>query len=1463
MKSLRLVTLTLIFYLPLSFAAEDQWHKKASETFAALEKENKFVDNLTYSDLNVLPVGWKQTVGNQQFSIAISNIRLLETHAELTVFARMRIPQENLTLFFGGQGIKYSYSGSFIGDASLVLLDDIEIPINGCSKLVLKGGFDGESGRGDGKTYVTMECLGFKELSVCGEIQFSDSVLVQVNASNKPVNKPVTASFQTVIHDWNDWLMDITLPPFQVRGLDGFVFQVQKATFDFSDYRNSQVTFPTGYKKKYLTIGHEELWRGVFIKDFSLVFPEVFSSKEGRPSVEAHNLLIDDNGISGEFKASNVLPIEFGDASGWAFSVDDFMLAMEAHQITEAGFAGQIALPLSEKGTRLDYEAVIGFGNKYAMKVLLKDSLDFDCWSAKAVLKKNSYIQLEVLDGKFKPEACLNGYLDIRAPIGSSGKSVTKLENIEFNGLVLRTEIPYLQIGSLGYKGDINLFGFPVTVSKINLSTTGNKAKLGFDLWLNLDEKFVSASTGLEIAAEYKSKNGKYFWVGEGLNLSAVKIKNNDIGGIMTLDGSLEFMDDHSTYGSGFSGEIDLKFKKVVEGLSFSAATAFGKKNDFRYWFVDGLVGLPGTGIPVAAPINLTGFGGGLSYAMKKTSSKGLGISKTGCGYLPDSSMGLGLKAAVMFGTTSRSIAGDASFEIAFNRHGGLDFVGFYGYMEFLANISALGDLQNKIAGEFNKLVDLEADFVNKNRDAMDQLARWKQFSPNEAARVLTDSESKARKANMAASLGIQYDVSAKTLHANFDFYMNVAGGLVRGVGSGNRAGQAILHVSPSQWYLHMGRPDDRIGLEVGIPGLATVRSDSYFMMGNEMPGSPPPPEEVSDILKEKNESLDYMRDFNALQAARGLAFGSSWKVKTGDLQFLILYANFNAGMGFDIMLRDYGNIQCQGRNGPVGINGWYANGQGYAYLDGELGVKVNLWFIKGKFPIIKGATAALLQAQLPNPLWVRGNMGVSFNLLGGLAKGNMRFKFTLGEKCDLQYPGSSPVDLMMISDLTPVDRTQGLDVFTAPQLTLNAAEQKEFTVTEEDTRSYRIRLNEFNVYEGDRKIPGIIRWNEGKDVATFVSHDVLPPNKELQLKVKVGFEEKIDGAWKTVYTAGQVSEEKREITFTTGTAPDYIPLTNIQYAYPFVDQHYYFPGEFSSGFITLRRGQPYLFADRWKFKSRIVQEKTVVSETDYIYNEATRTVSFSLPKLAVGKTYGLSLQAVGEGTGSLEGGASKQVNLLDEDDSQLTQTLKTAENVTLSAGKELLAYGFSSSRYETFSKKIAEYGRNSQTLFDKIESLYLRMRQEVLKEIELFEDFELKGTPGMPPMISAVPLPEDRYYREIIYPLLYEKYPYSPENNYRKDFLATPLSNQVPVYLWTNYLPYSYDLPYHYYLDFHRIRALAKDRLPGHPLYNQQMGFPILQGGKYKIHLQYTLPGGKEKGTSATFTYNYERNEN
>jgi hypothetical protein len=180
-------------------------YRKAVETFANLDQSNNYTESLSYADMNVLPMGLKQTLNNISVTIAVSDMRWETTHSELTVFARLIIPQYDKPLFFGAQGIKLSHEGDIIGDASLVLMGDFSIPIHGgTAALTLKGSFDTNSGRAKEMTFVSIDCLGFKEMGISADVEFPQSLLKQVDDDGNELPGRVKGSFKTIVKDWND-----------------------------------------------------------------------------------------------------------------------------------------------------------------------------------------------------------------------------------------------------------------------------------------------------------------------------------------------------------------------------------------------------------------------------------------------------------------------------------------------------------------------------------------------------------------------------------------------------------------------------------------------------------------------------------------------------------------------------------------------------------------------------------------------------------------------------------------------------------------------------------------------------------------------------------------------------------------------------------------------------------------------------------------------------------------------------------------------------------------------------------------------------------------------------------------------------------------------------------------------------------------------------------------------------------
>ena len=1466
----------------------------ANAAVSKCDEMNKWLESLQPDDLNELPVGLKKTISNVTYKLAISSAVFHETFAELTVFAKVEIPQNPGQLFFGISGLKLSYKGGIIGDAKLVLLGDVPININGGnSQVILKGGFNLDNGQAaDDLTFLSMDCKGFKELGLAADLIFPRSLLIPCdkNGDQLPgVNDKVKGSFKTIVNDWNNMLVNISLPRFQVSGLDGFVFTVTNAVFDFSDTRNSStIIFPQGYELRHMNYPNPSMWRGVYVQTVDVMLPKTFQRKNSsdRISFGAHDLIVDNNGVSGLFYGKNILPYGSGSASGWKFSVDEFNIGIEANRLVAAGFKGNIGLPVADKDS-LTYEAVITQDNKYWLIVSPKGQLDFKLWQATCTLDSNSYVKLLVEDGKFMPEANLYGRLTIEPSTNPDGsKSIAKFKGVTFRGLRLRTRSPYFSVDYFGYEGEVKVGNFPVSIDKIALTVNDTHADLAFGLKLTLQDGAFKATTRLSIGCDFENKNGSHSWKIGKVRLESIKIDNAKLGGLI-LNGEARFMQDDPIYGDGFAGGINAQFTSL--GIEVQVRAIFGNtKGDtaFRYWFVDGMVRWsPGT--PIIGPIMLNGFAGGAYYHMSKMNPFA-GISKSLIPeYKPDNALGLGIKAGVLFCVTSPEVVNArAEFEVAFNNGGGIRYIGFFGNADIMKAVTdAVGDELEEAKKIFANGSAKEAEATEGMSDEQKKAAiaaeqEKRANDPQSAAAEIPCSIGGPNFKGLSAFLGMSYDFQNKIFQSNFEIYLNIAN-VLTGVGQNYCAGWSEMYFSPNEWHVYMGTPDNPVGIKFGLGGFS-LETNSYFMLGTKIPGSPPPPDEVAYALGVDKQQLDYMRDLNALGEGRGFATGARLKVQTGDLTFLILYANFKAGLGFDLMLKQYKDAHCEGSSEPIGINGWYGNAQAYVYLQGELGVKVNLKFLKFRFPIIQGSAAALLQAKLPNPAWFAGYLGVKFNILGGMIKGNMRFKLQIGNECKIVNGEGKEavVGMAVISDVTPKD-TANADVFTAPQVAFNFAMEKDIPIQDaEGNKTFRVQLDQFELVSNGQTIPGSIRWNASKDVATFYSTEILPSNATVKAMVKVSFKELKNGSWQTVYQDGQKAEESKTLTFMTGTAPEAIPLNNIDYAWPVVDQRNFYREETPIGYVQLKRGQTYLFrVPGYRQELSFVPPDGAAAITvPFQYDSVNRKLTFNVNKLKGGVAYKFVLSSNPVGTKTTN---STPAQTTTSDENGLELSSKNAEDVARTdLSKTILDYPFFSSRFAKFSERINSYSPTA-TRVRRLSSDLINFTQGVSNG-EAFDLPELAGTDytaGMP-LVQPYAIVNDAYFTQDINPLFYAGLPYEDITITERDtaelgFLplrALPISlgylslvenGNLTDQQVTQWLPYIYDLPSIYKADFHDIQNQLVNRYLGTP---RQKDFekiingyyPFIREGFYQVNYQFVLPGGT-KGSASVVRYQNE----
>ena len=1506
-------TITKEFPAPSAYVNAAREEAKAG--FKEIDSTGRWISSFANENIQVLPVGIKKEISGVEYQLGFTQAKFTKDFTELTVFVKIILPQSDedsipIELFFGANNVKLSHKGGIIGDANLVLLGDMFVPFNGGNwLLILKGGFDYETGNTVNRTFVTITCDGVKEMGIEGEVQFSRDMLLPVGpngepqpetrtyqgAQRNPIQIPnrVSGAFRAIASDWNDMIVDINLSPFVLANQpDKFMFSVNQAVFDFSDLRTENVNFPQHYYDDGLLVPSEEAWRGVYVQSLEVGLPQEFKTKESisknkRVRFQAANLLIDNYGVSGYFSAENLIPMKDGRTSkskAWAYSVDKIGVEIAANKLIGADLAGRVLLPVSDPGNKegqttngklgLGYVGIIS-EDEYALTVSTLDTLSFNVFKAKAQLLPNSSIELAVIDGDFRPKAVLNGRMAISASQQSSleneGQSyknekdedqLVEFKGIEFQNIVLQTTSPILEVGYLGYKDEVKLANFPVSIANIEYVGNEQQAGIAFDLNINMMSKGFAASTRLGIYGVFKEEGYKQRWQYDRLEMQAIML-NADMGGVK-LNGSLTLMDNDPTYGKGFAAEIEGTFGTFGP---ISCKGIFGRK-EFRYWYVDAAV----RGLKInIGPLQISGFAGGAFYKMTRRSNAGADFSPSGLSYIPEGSAGIGVKAMVYGAIGDESaVAIGAGFEIEMNSKFGINRLGLFGEAQVMKAFEFANPVA-KLQSKLGSMVDNEA-----LKGVMDSKA-GKTFLDKATDEYEPEVVGEAA---ISAKLAMEFNFRKSSFDAKLDLYVSVAGGIVQGRASGGRAGWGIVHISPEKWYVYMGTPSDRLGLKMGV-GPLQLETGGYFMVGDEIPGSPPPAPEVAEILGVDMKDLDYMRDENSLGTGRGFAFGTDFSVDTGDINFLILYARFQAGLGFDIMVKDYGEAQCSNTGKQVGINGWYANGQAYAYLQGELGINIKLFFIRKKIPIIKGGAAVLMQVKGPNPFWIRGYAAGYYDLLGGLVKGSFRLKVVLGEECELA--NASPLGgIKMITDLTPKDGDTDIDVFAAPQAAFAMAINEPIVIPEDDGDNiYKVILEKFTITdESGKEITGTLEWGRANDRVTLISEDILPPNTRLKATVQVSFQERINGVFKTILENGKKAIETEERNFTTGTAPDHIPLHNIEYSYPVVDQQHFYRNEYNTGYIQLLRGQDYLFDNtQWQSVVKYIDPTGEEKQAAFGYNNGDNRVAYTVPDIQKNRAYKMMIVSTTKTSEARSTGQTRTETKDLGEENTMEIRKNTAETVLKEGEIERISYEFKTSNHNTLRAKIRALKVNDDD-WGKINSTVIYLTSKV-DQNEGFDLVELVGSKytGEKPMVQIASDLQDRYFGEDINPMLYSKYPvtstYSISKRDPEEFgyipkkavpilthYITALENDTDKNWRRSRFPFRYNLPDIYYRDYLDIRdrvnndyalGLVSSSSPLISILSNEYKFMLY--GRYKVQVQYILPGNI-KGSVAEYTY-------
>ena len=1232
--------------------------------------EARQLSNLVDAQLAALPLGIKQTVGNTEIFIAIAEARLTPSAAEVDIYLSLDLPDTDQDPIFLAKGVGWSRQGGFVGEIELELIADWGIDFNaGRSRLILRADDGGDLGG----TFVSINCDGFVAGRINATVLFSRNWVIPVVDGEPLTDDKISAattsnaiySGQRVQADFTididaqngfDFLAQMQVPmPFVFKGKEQVEVSIGIMAIDLSDVVNpTGMSVPPNYVSPHGN-GPGALaptWQGFYLAGLEIKLPEKLS-KDGAPPIEvgAPYLIIDKMGITVHLYATNLLPLGEKSADGWAFSVDRVDLKITANQFEEAGIEGKINVPLLASaanncgGSATDvppstldpndcllYDALFIAGGDVYFTITSQTDYCADLWKADIVIEANSQLNLDLVDGEFNAAAILYGSITVDAQINDNFGFT--MDELSFDDLVLSNRAQYFSPGTWDFPDAITAeFGkFTLGFTNINMSLdsssndqSGRDVALNFQAFFNLDSAMdIDVAGAFKLLGYLNEDDGRQKWRFRRIKVLALKV--NASTDSWSLGATIAFYENDSQWGTGFYGSGHFFLTMVGGDVGIAAVAQFGTapNGQDKYFFID-IIARLGTGILLPGGIKLMAIGGGVYTNMSRVDG---GVIQSfvdpDTGPIDDAENAVN-QAENWNGTGSSPLDG-------------------------LVGISTSGvayevDLGNKF-GAFLQVViagpSPEAFSVNARLELIvEDSGAWQARIDGNImimAPVNYTNEYKIESGvGIFVNMAYTHSETYKGFQASADVFVNVAGiiqggndGAPLASGSGTNKGEYIasdlgyagsvsMEFSTDRWYVHIGHPTaGRIALDVGV-GSLTIGFSSYFCIGEVVPPIPPLPSNLTAITGD----IDMSRDFAQYENASGFAFGASLDLESGG-KFAIFYYEVAAGIGFDINIRKYGDAVCAGggANAPaIGINGWYAAGQAWAYVSGSIGIDVKLIFVTVRKEILSAGIAAVLQMKGPNPTWARGTLAGYYSIMGGLFSGNFSINAEFGENCVITGRGGGDpfANVDILSGLSPDDDSENTAVGITPTgyliLPLNEP-------TELGSKMYRARYVEARLTKvnGGAGVGGTAVRKDSSYVIQFIPDEFLDGDTEYQIKVKIKLESRplSGGSWSLV------KNEEKVHRFTTAPADETLNPSNIAFSYPLDGMANFYRLEYGTGYLKLDRTQPTLMENITAVYTMAGSSQSIARPAEY--EEGEQEYTWQNPTLISDRLYKLEL---------------------------------------------------------------------------------------------------------------------------------------------------------------------------------------------------------------------------------------------
>ena len=1238
---------------------------KAKEAINQAIDLGNFVTKFTGEDLQTLPVAMKKSLGdNTEVVIGIGNIYLYPDYASLEVFMRVKTPKFKDPIFFAAPDVKFSRMGGLSGNVSLGLLGGFTLPVmEEKATIRLKSAMidlaKNEFKKGMG-TYAEFNCDGLETISIDANLAISRDIIIPTNddPENPDTTKKVNANFFiTTSNGLSDILTEINFDqPFYHAKNDKLIWTIQSAIFDFStiQHRNS-LQFPVGNYDPTLPLANIENWQGIYIKKISLEWRDSMAQVANQPpksfSISGTNIIIDEAGFTGEITAENIVPLsEDRQIDKWAFSIDYLRVSILTNTFESLDFSGYLGMPMTypEDGPSGDTAQLINYvgsfdfsEKKYAISGNLPTDkvLPLKMFKGQIRIENTSIFTIGYENEKIFLSANLNADFETKTSDNNGDKKKLAIPLVEVTGLNVSSKSPFLlATGNWILRDTISVasfagFGLNINFLSVqkNVQTLDTELIVGADINLAAGDKVhISGATIVRVTAKIEDTPSSQKWKFKKVNLDMIKVEVDleafSISGQVVFFENLDNENSNGQlgYGSGFQGDASLKIKGLNKkddggGSGFMAMALFGKSigsdnEKFRYFMIDVLAYFS-EGIPIG-PIGLYGVGGGVYYRMEQENlstnftnipsfnppsseqvnsytnyiSGFLGKTLSGTKYRPSESVLLGIDLTVILGSLPKPQAFNANigFNMEFNTNGGLNFIKLGGIMNLMTDISPEGPACSGVS----LAIDLE--FVFKTN--------------NERSRTGFYAS-----AHAFVKVGPLRGSNSDNIPAKFSDYIARCSEYDLGY-----AGGLEMQFSKGYWFLNVGEPERRLGLEISLWKLGAIRLEAYFDIGQNIPAFPGLPYYVSNLTGMGNLVENEM----TRAAGTGFAFGVSFDASLDTPEFVGFSAHVALGAGFDIMLNKFRDVNClnSGSPKPIGENNWYAAGQAWAYLDA--GIKY-----KGE-EILGIGLAAALQIKGPNPTFGRGALAGRVTL--GPFKKKFNIHFTFGKECEIQGSQALEQEIEIVLFMTPSNDDQSVDVSTPIDVVFAKELESSFSVYNPNTEQneyFFIALENFEITDPAGNQISVNQEQISEQFFRYLPEDQLRSQTEYTISLIA----------KLFRANGElVQTEERTHIFKTGKLPTEIHKSNIDYALPGDGQFNYYKFDASTQYIQLVQGQEELLADLPEGQSLKVKISTThptsIRYKNCSYNSETNRLNFTISSSLVnGKSYKFELIKIAE----------------------------------------------------------------------------------------------------------------------------------------------------------------------------------------------------------------------------------------